>query len=88
MNWIPCSERMPEDYDLVVFYTPAADDVPSVPCVGRRHDETWFDLLDTDQCCEPHSYNDCEVSHWMPLPGPPVEAKPSFTELHEEDEHL
>lgn len=57
--WIPCSERLPEDEDLVLTYKNGRIEVQGYE--KRRNgwiSGGWFWSLAT-------------VTHWMPLPAPP-----------------
>lgn len=58
-EWIPVSERLPEDREYVLFF----DNIDMVHygylCAGDR----WI-----DRCNEMYYYH---VTHWMPLPQPP-----------------
>lgn len=61
-EWIPCSERLPEndDYVLCCVRTKA----------GRQNVVRGY-YMDMRWCCGMNS----NVTHWMPLPEPPKEAK-------------
>ncbi len=62
-GWISCSERMPDNNHDVLFF-----DVWGYIRIGwfSADDRSWF--TSDDGCC-------MEVTHWMPLPEPPQEAK-------------
>lgn len=62
-GWISCSERMPDNNHDVLFF-----DVCGYIRIGwfSADDRSWF--TSDDGCC-------MEVTHWMPLPEPPQEAK-------------
>ncbi|EHE8556145.1 DUF551 domain-containing protein [Escherichia coli] len=62
-GWISCSERMPDNNHDVLFF-----DVWGYIRIGwfSADDRSWF--TSDDGCC-------MEVTHWMPLPEPPNEAK-------------
>ncbi|HCN5502579.1 TPA: DUF551 domain-containing protein [Escherichia coli] len=62
-GWISCSERMPDNNHDVLFF-----DVWGYIRIGwfSADDRSWF--TSDDGCC-------MEVTHWMPLPEPPKEAK-------------
>lgn len=60
-RWIPCSERLPEDEDLVLTYKNGHIEVQEYE--KRRNgwiSGGWFWALAT-------------VTHWMPIPEPPKE---------------
>lgn len=61
MQWIPCSERLPEDEETVLTYKNGRFEVQEYE--KRRNGWIsigWFWSLAT-------------VTHWMPLPEPPKE---------------
>ncbi|KUX68914.1 hypothetical protein AWF89_21375 [Escherichia coli] len=62
-GWISCSERMPDNNHDVLFF-----DVWGYIRIGwfSADDRSWF--TSDDGCC-------MEITHWMPLPEPPQEAK-------------
>ncbi|ENE1910444.1 DUF551 domain-containing protein [Escherichia coli] len=70
-GWISCSERMPDDKQYVWFFG------ESRGFAGRDTFEGYYDWSRnkwwavTDIGEEPAS----KVTHWMPLPEPPLEAK-------------
>mgnify|MGYP001178342202 FL=1 len=55
-RWIPVSERLPEEFTLVL--TIGKDNLPVAAVVDRGH---WYSSFE-------YSLN---VTHWMPLPEPP-----------------
>ncbi|MBC0392036.1 DUF551 domain-containing protein [Escherichia coli] len=59
-SWISCSERMPDNNHDVLFF-----DVWGYIRIGwfSADDRSWF--TSDDGCC-------MEVTHWMPLPEPPL----------------
>lgn len=62
MNWIKCSERLPEDGLTVLLY--------------ERPDELWFGYFDGEP--EAIVFFGAgskrkNITHWMPLPEPPKE---------------
>lgn len=59
-QWIPCSQRMPTESELVLVYTPTTDDVV---IAGYDHEDGWT--------TEERAYRAIEVTHWMPLPADP-----------------
>ena len=62
MEWIKCSDRMPETY-VNVLLTDEHDDV----CIGQMEyeDDVYFYVVG--------SVNRYKATHWMPLPEPPSE---------------
>lgn len=76
MNWIPITESQPKDGEMVLFVQ-TRDGGQSVEC-GQRYggasEATWgvaYDMYEGDSWGESH------VTHWMPLPDPPVSIPPS-----------
>ena len=60
-KWIPVTERLPED-DIVCILTNGISDA-----IGYRGKVFGWHLIWTDYVVE------SEVTHWMPLPEPPME---------------
>ena len=76
MNWIKCSERMPDLYQWVlVTDSPKGTGEPRCINIWRWDGIDW-DMLSLDADSPTYSdiiyymYTD-EVTHWMPLPLPP-----------------
>ena len=66
--WISCSERMPEDGQHVIILCDGA-----FVLYAQYRDGEFFDIVrNGDEFFETQSRN---VTHWMPLPEPPQEAK-------------
>jgi hypothetical protein len=63
MNWIKCSDMMPEDAEPVLGYFPKSKEVSEVYWDGEE--DSWV--------CHEISYEKEEVTHWMPLPEKPEE---------------
>lgn len=59
-SWIPCSERMPEDYANVLAYN-YGDGV-----LIANYSHCLREWMETFECYPLNS-----VTHWMPLPEPP-----------------
>ena len=63
-NWIPCSERCPEENGTYITMIAGASKATALKFAKRRDgkDNVWFDdwLIQT-------------VTHWMPMPDPPKE---------------
>lgn len=60
VRWIPVTERLPEEGQLVLCWSKACG---GAIVFGCRNGDMIFTGLDD------------EVSHWMPLPNPPEEVK-------------
>lgn len=67
-GWIPCSERMPEDDEEVLFAFIYPWDKKTRVTLGRRRTkksgESWW----ANSYCH---FSDYDVTHWMPLPEAP-----------------
>lgn len=61
--WIPVSERLPDD-DLTVMIS-----------VNGESEPVWMGYYDADHWKETGSGGRVEVTHWMPLPTPPVDSR-------------
>lgn len=64
-NWIPCSEKMPNEPGTHVMVTD-----------GVHIMESWYELIDGEMLWVDNytmyvNINFGEVTHWMPLPEPP-----------------
>ena len=71
-EWIECSDLTPIGGVRVIFYSKR-----SGLCVGHKFNSDpestfWEDELNQDRCGDPDDVWD--VTHWMPLPKPPIEA--------------
>lgn len=70
-HWIPCSERLPEDGQIVLAWVEWG-----AYRVMKRDDEMWRDECDKEyyfweeQSSEMLSYKKDYVIAWMPLPAP------------------
>lgn len=60
MNWIPCSQQMPDDGEAVMTFSPMSSD-PVWP--GFLDGGFWTDLSGL--------LFQFPVTHWMPFPEPP-----------------
>jgi hypothetical protein len=71
-QWIPCGERMPEDNTEVMVHCAFADEYGSWTGAGFHVPTGWKSqdsmIMDDIPIAFP-------VTHWMPLPQPPKEAK-------------
>lgn len=63
LDWIPCSERMPEDLARVLFAFHGSNVRSGFRngVFGSRN--AWYS--------EGFHYDDNEITHWMPTPEPP-----------------
>lgn len=59
MEWIKCSDRLPEEGISVIIYI-------GFVTTGFYQEEWFYDSYDLDDDDLDH-----EVTHWMPLPKPP-----------------
>lgn len=75
-EWIPVSERLPEEGQCVLLACEYAD----APVVGyQKHGTWWADTEHHEVSCGAYCYGgkvigclkDSHVTHWMPLPAPP-----------------
>lgn len=65
MNWIKCSERLPEVDERVLIATPELVLLGDrVPDEGSPKGWYWFDGFG-------FWYDDSRITHWMPLPPLP-----------------
>lgn len=71
MQWVPCSERLPElRDDAVLVYWPANGAIETV------HIQDWFGDMTAGVDADGNQlyakwYLSQGVTHWMPLPEPP-----------------
>lgn len=65
MEWIKCSERMPETGDDVLVYCPDTNE--------QFVAVTWDGSTDFQYARYETVNIVCEPTHWMPLPEPPSE---------------
>lgn len=75
-EWIPVSERLPEEGLCVLLACEYAD----TPVVGYlEHGMWWADTEHYEVSCGAYCYGgkvtgcltDSRITHWMPLPAPP-----------------
>ena len=66
-NWIPCSERLPEDFQSVLCYAESVARSPDTIFVGSQKHGCWFLQSSIGTESFPTQY---EVVAWMPLPEP------------------
>ncbi len=64
-RWIPVTERMPEEWTIVLTFQPTSDDKGIIQtCVYIGIPGKWRQAWN-------HEFLDLPVTHWMPLPEPP-----------------
>lgn len=59
-KWIKCSDRLPEDYDIVIISGG----------LGYFTGKKWISVIGTE-----YNEIQWEVTHWMPLPSCPKKAE-------------
>lgn len=64
-NWIKCSDRLPDEHDSVIVFTPPDD----VRVAWLRHDDESKKGYYFTDINMPYDF----VTHWQPLPPPPTE---------------
>ena len=68
-NWIPCSERLPEESELVLIYAESRARGGSIRVVGHLHNGFWFAQTSSDTLGLT-GIGQFDVIAWMPLPAP------------------
>ncbi len=63
-EWIPVTERLPDQYEIVMVGWAGRRDIGK----GYLHHGKWRDPL----VCKPDAN---QPTHWMPLPAPPADDK-------------
>ena len=63
LHWIPVSERLPVNSNLIMFYT-KYDGMR----MGRFNGDDWNTVCNV-------KFSKMAVTHWMPLPEPPQEVE-------------
>lgn len=66
-NWIPCSERLPEDFQSVLCYAESIARSPDTIFVGSQKHGCWFLQSSIGTESFPTQY---KVVAWLPLPEP------------------
>ena len=80
MNWISCKERMPDAYDTAITYNVITEEITIGYFSTHSHD---MDSKDYNKfiCFSEHPGEEWKreelesITHWMPLPEPPIETK-------------
>lgn len=70
-QWIPCSERLPEEDHWLGGSGRQFSEKVMVTIVNHSDEDTWVDMtqtIDGEWACELPKY--CEIVAWMPLPDP------------------
>ena len=65
MDWISVDDRLPKTFTLILFFGKEYDDVTRH---GQYGGGRWYDCDWSDDPIE------SEITHWMPLPKPPIAA--------------
>lgn len=66
-GWIKCSERLPDDDELILAYHPHY----LIPSPGHEHEADKITIKFGWYCRK----SDLGITHWMPLPEPPKEER-------------
>ena len=79
MRWISVKEKLPPVGEQCLFYRPLAeqsgDNVVAVKTAMKIGQHCWSNTVpDGETPCNP-SNGACHVTHWMPLPSAPAQAK-------------
>jgi len=61
MEWIPVNKRLPEHDDMVLCYLMNTDEETGCLDITNYDGDDWWNV------------GDFVVSHWMPLPEPPMD---------------
>ena len=74
MKWIKCSERLPEDFQKVLFLNKLKGTFAGI--FAKRKDinssDGWlYNCDNTCAYCWQNAYHNDEILYWMPLPKPP-----------------
>lgn len=73
MEWIKCSDRMPEAFQPVLFYSAWAAPRENI-AAGRWNGRGWVPVGDAEgNSPGVEWWSKDEVTHWMPRPEPPTE---------------
>ncbi|HGY1166524.1 DUF551 domain-containing protein [Citrobacter freundii] len=74
MEWIKCSDRMPEPEVPVLIMLNGVLRIGEIRCDYPTHEETYQPFFYWD---DPHNdgqpWEVFDVTHWQPLPVPPTE---------------
>lgn len=65
-QWIPVTERLPEQYVSVLVYIPSDAQLPTVK-EAYLVDGYWMTRM--------YAYREKEITHWMPMPDGPKEVE-------------
>jgi hypothetical protein len=68
-KWISCEEKLPDDLVEVLYFAITNEGTREI-MTGHRNNGNWT------HCCLFYSTRiliDCKVTHWQPLPEPPID---------------
>ena len=68
-GWIPCSERLPEESELVLIYAESTARGGSIRCVAELRNGFWFAQIASDTLGLT-GIGQFKVIAWQPLPQP------------------
>lgn len=69
-RWIPVTERLPEEWHIVITYQPSPSWMEDR--IGLRRTAVYIGNGKWREA-EKHNMMELPVTHWMPLPEPPKE---------------
>lgn len=75
MEWISVKDRLPQAYDYVLIYAKRPGTGEPCPVGIARHDSTTWEPLESligAYSDVEWEYDIDEITHWMPLPAPPI----------------
>ena len=73
MDWIKCSEKLPEHHEEVIFYVKSREkcfcgyfeSIPKYRSLNKNKKNFFYENLDD------WWFDGEDITHWMPLPKPP-----------------
>ena len=68
-GWIPCSERLPKESELVLIYAESTARGGSIRCVAELHNGFWFAQIASDTLGL-SGIGQFNIIAWQPLPAP------------------
>lgn len=72
MNWVKCSDRLPNDCEDVLIYCPINKKIVAASLFYDANKPLFFCIIDFDE--NDHIAALYEITHWMPLPHKPEES--------------